>query len=178
MQSSNSVVASGFTRLDRRVTREGTRRGGGDDRVTWEGLVGGRAAAVGSKRHRWHTGAPGFAALSSIEQAPGACRIPAASLQHATVRQIRQQPRREQIMAEQRAVRRADAIRIADPARWLVSMQLFSALASAAFDAGIAELERDSAAWTKWTTEEARQLFDRFGLTGPIWALPATDERF
>ena len=33
-------------------------------------------------------------------------------------------------------------------------------------------------AWTKWTTDEARALFARFGLTGPIWDLPATDERF
>ena len=34
------------------------------------------------------------------------------------------------------------------------------------------------AAWTKWTTDEARQLFSRFGLTGPIWELPVSDERF
>lgn len=33
-------------------------------------------------------------------------------------------------------------------------------------------------AWTKWTTEEARELFTRFGLTGPIWALPVSTERF
>ena len=33
-------------------------------------------------------------------------------------------------------------------------------------------------AWTKWTTEDARMLFTQFGLTGPIWALPASDERF
>ena len=33
-------------------------------------------------------------------------------------------------------------------------------------------------AWTKWTTDEARALFARFGLTGPIWDLPTTDERF
>lgn len=32
--------------------------------------------------------------------------------------------------------------------------------------------------WTKWTTEEARALFGRFGLTGPTWALPVTPERF
>ncbi|MCC7054620.1 MAG: alkylmercury lyase family protein [Gemmatimonadaceae bacterium] len=32
--------------------------------------------------------------------------------------------------------------------------------------------------WTKWTTEEARTLFDRFGFTGPTWALPVTEERF
>ncbi|MBY0492463.1 MAG: alkylmercury lyase family protein [Gemmatimonadaceae bacterium] len=33
-------------------------------------------------------------------------------------------------------------------------------------------------AWTKWTTEEARALFARFGLTGSTWALPASTERF
>ena len=33
-------------------------------------------------------------------------------------------------------------------------------------------------AWTKWTTDEARALFARFGLTGPTWELPTTDERF
>ena len=33
-------------------------------------------------------------------------------------------------------------------------------------------------AWTKWTTDEARAIFARFGLTGPTWALPGTDERF
>jgi hypothetical protein len=33
-------------------------------------------------------------------------------------------------------------------------------------------------AWTKWTTEEAQALFSRFGLTGPIWTLPASAERF
>ena len=33
-------------------------------------------------------------------------------------------------------------------------------------------------AWTKWTTDEARALFARVGLTGPTWALPTTDERF
>lgn len=32
--------------------------------------------------------------------------------------------------------------------------------------------------WKKWTTEEARALFEQFGLTGPIWALPASAERF
>lgn len=32
--------------------------------------------------------------------------------------------------------------------------------------------------WAKWTTEEARDLFAQFGLTGPTWALPATTERF
>jgi len=32
--------------------------------------------------------------------------------------------------------------------------------------------------WTKWTVDEARALFERFGLTGPIWALPAAAERF
>jgi len=33
-------------------------------------------------------------------------------------------------------------------------------------------------AWTKWTSDEARGIFARFGLTGTIWELPATDERF
>lgn len=33
-------------------------------------------------------------------------------------------------------------------------------------------------AWTKWTADEARALFARFGLTGPTWDLPAADERF
>ncbi len=33
-------------------------------------------------------------------------------------------------------------------------------------------------AWTKWTTEEARALFARFDLNSPIWALPASEERF
>lgn len=32
--------------------------------------------------------------------------------------------------------------------------------------------------WTKWTTDEARALFARVGLTGPTWALPATTARF
>ncbi len=32
--------------------------------------------------------------------------------------------------------------------------------------------------WRKWTTEEAREIFARFGLEGPIWDLPRTDERF
>src|SRR5215216_3423841 len=32
--------------------------------------------------------------------------------------------------------------------------------------------------WTKWTTVEAQAVFDRFGLTGPIWALPTSTERF
>lgn len=32
--------------------------------------------------------------------------------------------------------------------------------------------------WTKWTTDEARALFERFGLTSATWALPATEERF
>jgi len=33
-------------------------------------------------------------------------------------------------------------------------------------------------AWKKWTTDEAREIFTRLGLTGPIWALPETDGRF
>jgi hypothetical protein len=32
--------------------------------------------------------------------------------------------------------------------------------------------------WRKWTTEEARELFGRFGFTGPIWELPPSGERF
>jgi hypothetical protein len=32
--------------------------------------------------------------------------------------------------------------------------------------------------WRKWTTGEAREHFERFGLEGPIWDLPRTDERF
>ena len=32
--------------------------------------------------------------------------------------------------------------------------------------------------WTTWTTDEARELFARFSLSGPIWALPESDERF
>jgi hypothetical protein len=33
-------------------------------------------------------------------------------------------------------------------------------------------------AWTKWTTDEARALFNRFGLTGPTWQLPSSSGRF
>lgn len=32
--------------------------------------------------------------------------------------------------------------------------------------------------WTKWTTDEARALFARFGLIGPIWHLPESKTRF
>ncbi len=32
--------------------------------------------------------------------------------------------------------------------------------------------------WQKWTTEQAREIFERFGLSSPIWALPQTQERF
>ena len=32
--------------------------------------------------------------------------------------------------------------------------------------------------WTKWTVDEARALFERFGLTGPTWALPGAAGRF
>jgi hypothetical protein len=32
--------------------------------------------------------------------------------------------------------------------------------------------------WRKWTTEEARVIFTRFGFEGPIWQLPETVERF
>jgi hypothetical protein len=33
-------------------------------------------------------------------------------------------------------------------------------------------------AWKKWTAEEARSLFRRFGLTGPVWHVPVSAERF
>jgi hypothetical protein len=32
--------------------------------------------------------------------------------------------------------------------------------------------------WKKWTAGEASEIFTRFGLTGRIWELPATDTRF
>ncbi len=32
--------------------------------------------------------------------------------------------------------------------------------------------------WTKWTAEEAKQIFDRFELTGDIWDIPVSDARF
>lgn len=32
--------------------------------------------------------------------------------------------------------------------------------------------------WRKWSTDEARGLFERFGLQGPIWELPRTGDRF
>jgi hypothetical protein len=32
--------------------------------------------------------------------------------------------------------------------------------------------------WRKWSTAEARQIFEQFGLRGPIWALPESAERF
>ncbi len=32
--------------------------------------------------------------------------------------------------------------------------------------------------WTKWTTDEARAIFERFGLTGPTWHLPGSNTRF
>jgi hypothetical protein len=32
--------------------------------------------------------------------------------------------------------------------------------------------------WRKWTVEEARSMFERFGLEGPVWQLPHTAERF
>jgi hypothetical protein len=35
-----------------------------------------------------------------------------------------------------------------------------------------------SPTWTKWTVEEARALFERFGLTGPVWRLPGAAGRF
>ncbi len=32
--------------------------------------------------------------------------------------------------------------------------------------------------WRKWTVGQARKLFERHGLTGPIWQLPEAGERF
>ncbi len=32
--------------------------------------------------------------------------------------------------------------------------------------------------WTKWTTDDARAIFERFGLTGPIWRMPESTTRF
>ncbi len=32
--------------------------------------------------------------------------------------------------------------------------------------------------WKKWTAEEARNMFQEFGLTGPIWEIPVSDSRF
>lgn len=32
--------------------------------------------------------------------------------------------------------------------------------------------------WRKWSTAEARSIFERFGFRGPIWDLPRTDGRF
>jgi hypothetical protein len=32
--------------------------------------------------------------------------------------------------------------------------------------------------WKKWTAAEARAIFDRFGLAGPIWDIPPVDDRF
>jgi hypothetical protein len=32
--------------------------------------------------------------------------------------------------------------------------------------------------WRKWTVDEARSIFDRFGLDGPVWALPSGEGRF
>lgn len=32
--------------------------------------------------------------------------------------------------------------------------------------------------WQKWTLDEARQIFENFGLTSPIWQLPVANERF
>jgi Alkylmercury lyase len=36
-------------------------------------------------------------------------------------------------------------------------------------------LDRD---WRKWTTEEAREIFARFGFQGPVWDLPDSGQRF
>jgi len=32
--------------------------------------------------------------------------------------------------------------------------------------------------WIKWTNQEARDIFQRFNLTHPVWHIPNTDERF
>lgn len=32
--------------------------------------------------------------------------------------------------------------------------------------------------WVKWTAAEAKEIFLRFGLTGPVWDIPGADERF
>lgn len=32
--------------------------------------------------------------------------------------------------------------------------------------------------WVKWTAAEAKAIFERFGLTHPIWDIPATQSRF
>ncbi len=32
--------------------------------------------------------------------------------------------------------------------------------------------------WVKWTVDEARQIFERFGLTNPVWQMPSNEERF
>ena len=32
--------------------------------------------------------------------------------------------------------------------------------------------------WQKWSTDEARDIFERFGFHGPIWDLPRTGDRF
>jgi hypothetical protein len=33
-------------------------------------------------------------------------------------------------------------------------------------------------AWKKWSAAEAKEIFARFGLTGPTWEVPDTEERF
>jgi hypothetical protein len=32
--------------------------------------------------------------------------------------------------------------------------------------------------WTKWTVQEAREIFERFGFRGPTWDLATSPERF
>lgn len=32
--------------------------------------------------------------------------------------------------------------------------------------------------WAKWTTDEARRIFEKHDLRGPVWDLPRTSERF
>lgn len=36
-------------------------------------------------------------------------------------------------------------------------------------------LDRD---WSKWTLDDARQIFERFGFHGPVWDLPESGRRF
>ena len=32
--------------------------------------------------------------------------------------------------------------------------------------------------WKKWTLQEAKQIFDEFGLSHPVWQLEVSDKRF
>ena len=35
-----------------------------------------------------------------------------------------------------------------------------------------------NAEWVKWTVDEAREIFERFGLTNPVWDMPSSEGRF